>query len=29
MRTQILIDDMLDTMYEKWGVGLAASRSGF
>ena len=28
MRTQILIDDMLDTMYEKMGVGLAASQVG-
>ena len=28
MRTQILIEDMLDTMYEKMGVGLAASQVG-
>ena len=28
MRTQILIDDMLDTMYEKFGVGLAAPQVG-
>lgn len=28
MRTQILIEDMLDTMYEKFGVGLAAPQVG-
>ena len=32
MRTKILIEDMLDTMYEKYGVGLRCtcptSRSG-
>ena len=28
MRTQILIDDMLDTMYEAMGVGLAAPQVG-
>lgn len=28
LRTQILIDDMLDTMYEKMGVGLAAPQVG-
>lgn len=27
-RTQILIEDMLDTMYEKFGVGLAAPQVG-
>lgn len=28
LRTKILIDDMLDTMYEKMGVGLAAPQIG-
>ena len=28
LRTKILIDDMLDTMYEKMGVGLAAPQVG-
>ena len=28
LRTKILIDDMLDTMYEKIGVGLAAPQVG-
>ena len=28
MRTKILIEDMLDTMYEKMGVGLAAPQVG-
>ena len=28
MRTKILIEDMLDTMYEKYGVGLAAPQVG-
>lgn len=28
LRTQILIDDMIDTMYEKLGVGLAAPQVG-
>lgn len=28
IRTQILIDDMIDTMYEKLGVGLAAPQVG-
>lgn len=28
MRTKILIEDMLDTMYEKYGVGLAAPPGG-
>ena len=28
MRTKILIEDMLDTMYEKYGVGLAAPAGG-
>ena len=28
LRTRILIDDMLDTMYEKFGVGLAAPQVG-
>ena len=28
LRTQILIGDMLDTMYEKFGVGLAAPQVG-
>lgn len=28
MRTKILIGDMLDTMYEKFGVGLAAPQVG-
>ena len=28
VRTKILIDDMLETMYEKYGVGLAAPQVG-
>lgn len=28
IRTKILIGDMLDTMYEKMGVGLAAPQVG-
>ena len=28
LRTKILIDDMLDTMYEAYGVGLAAPQVG-
>ena len=28
LRTKILIEDMLDTMYEKMGVGLAAPQVG-
>lgn len=28
LRTRVLIDDMLDTMYEKFGVGLAAPQVG-
>lgn len=28
LRTRVLIEDMLDTMYEKFGVGLAASQVG-
>ena len=28
LRTKILINDMLDTMYEKMGVGLAAPQVG-
>ena len=28
LRTKILIDDMLDTMYEAMGVGLAAPQVG-
>lgn len=28
LRTRILIEDMLDTMYEKYGVGLAAPQVG-
>ena len=28
LRTRVLIEDMLDTMYEKFGVGLAAPQVG-